>query len=149
MTSITPVVQSVSIPADLAGKTAAKVDQDLRALGLTILRYVSPDGTQVLPDPTWTVTSVDGAGSAARADSVIYIKVNKPAPPPPPKTTTKATLNPAPPKPPQPVAPPPAAAAYYKNCAAAKAAGAAPVRRGQPGYGSHLDRDGDGIGCER
>jgi hypothetical protein len=36
----------------------------------------------------------------------------------------------------------------FANCAAARAAGAAPVRRGQPGYGSHLDRDGDGIGCE-
>ena len=36
----------------------------------------------------------------------------------------------------------------YPNCAAARAAGAAPVRAGQPGYGSHLDRDGDGIGCE-
>ena len=38
--------------------------------------------------------------------------------------------------------------AYYKNCKAARAAGAAPVRRGEPGYGSHLDRDGDGVGCE-
>jgi len=37
---------------------------------------------------------------------------------------------------------------YYSNCAAARAAGAAPVRRGDPGYGSHLDRDNDGIGCE-
>lgn len=37
---------------------------------------------------------------------------------------------------------------YYKNCDAARAAGAAPVRRGQPGYASHLDRDNDGIGCE-
>ena len=37
---------------------------------------------------------------------------------------------------------------YYPNCAAARAAGAAPVRRGQPGYGKHLDRDNDGIGCE-
>lgn len=37
---------------------------------------------------------------------------------------------------------------YYPNCAAARAAGAAPVRAGQPGYGRHLDRDGDGIGCE-
>lgn len=39
-------------------------------------------------------------------------------------------------------------AVYYPNCAAARAAGAAPVRRGQPGYGQHLDRDNDGIGCE-
>ncbi|ACZ30245.1 putative CheA signal transduction histidine kinase [Xylanimonas cellulosilytica DSM 15894] len=38
--------------------------------------------------------------------------------------------------------------AYYKNCTAARNAGAAPVRVGEPGYGRHLDRDGDGIGCE-
>jgi hypothetical protein len=36
----------------------------------------------------------------------------------------------------------------YANCAEARAAGAAPVRRGEPGYGPHLDRDNDGIGCE-
>lgn len=36
----------------------------------------------------------------------------------------------------------------YRNCTHARAAGAAPVRRGEPGYGSHLDRDGDGVGCE-
>lgn len=36
----------------------------------------------------------------------------------------------------------------FRNCAEARAAGAAPVRRGDPGYGPHLDRDGDGIGCE-
>ncbi|MFJ8245217.1 excalibur calcium-binding domain-containing protein [Peribacillus asahii] len=38
---------------------------------------------------------------------------------------------------------------YFKNCSAAKAAGAAPVYAGEPGYGKHLDRDGDGIGCDR
>jgi hypothetical protein len=37
---------------------------------------------------------------------------------------------------------------YYKNCDAARDAGAAPVMEGDPGYGPHLDRDGDGIGCE-
>lgn len=36
----------------------------------------------------------------------------------------------------------------YRNCSEARAAGAAPVRRGDPGYGPHLDRDNDGIGCE-
>jgi hypothetical protein len=39
-------------------------------------------------------------------------------------------------------------AVYYPNCAAARAAGAAPVRSGDPGYARHLDRDGDGVGCE-
>ena len=38
--------------------------------------------------------------------------------------------------------------AYYTNCTAARNAGAAPVYAGQPGYGTHLDRDGDGVGCE-
>ncbi|SCF60761.1 excalibur calcium-binding domain-containing protein [Streptomyces sp. Cmuel-A718b] len=38
--------------------------------------------------------------------------------------------------------------AYYENCDAVRAAGAAPIRSGQPGYGRHLDRDGDGVGCE-
>lgn len=37
---------------------------------------------------------------------------------------------------------------YYPNCATARAAGVTPIRRGQPGYGRHLDRDGDGIACE-
>lgn len=36
----------------------------------------------------------------------------------------------------------------YANCAEARAAGAAPVHRGDPGYGPHLDRDNDGVGCE-
>lgn len=38
--------------------------------------------------------------------------------------------------------------AYYANCSAARAAGAAPIRRGEPGYAAHLDRDHDGIACE-
>ncbi|MEV6328628.1 excalibur calcium-binding domain-containing protein [Streptomyces sp. NPDC051909] len=38
--------------------------------------------------------------------------------------------------------------AYYANCAAARAAGAAPIRRDEPGYRSGLDRDGDGIACD-
>lgn len=38
--------------------------------------------------------------------------------------------------------------AAFRNCTEARAAGAAPVRRGDRGYGPHLDRDDDGIGCE-
>jgi len=37
---------------------------------------------------------------------------------------------------------------YYANCSAARAAGAAPLYRGQPGYRSALDRDNDGVACE-
>lgn len=38
---------------------------------------------------------------------------------------------------------------YYPNCTAAKAAGAAPLYRDQPGYSTKLDRDGDGVACEK
>ncbi len=39
--------------------------------------------------------------------------------------------------------------AYYDHCSAARAAGVAPIRRGEPGYRSELDRDEDGIACEK
>ena len=38
---------------------------------------------------------------------------------------------------------------YFKSCADARSAGAAPVRIGQPGYRSELDRDGDGVACDK
>jgi hypothetical protein len=38
--------------------------------------------------------------------------------------------------------------AYYPDCAAARASGNAPIFRGQAGYRSALDADGDGIACE-
>ncbi|MGE0227625.1 MAG: thermonuclease family protein [Dehalococcoidia bacterium] len=44
--------------------------------------------------------------------------------------------------------PPPAADVYYANCAAARAAGAAPLLRGEPGYRDALDGDKDGVSCE-
>lgn len=38
--------------------------------------------------------------------------------------------------------------AFYPNCRAARAADAAPMHRGQPGYRIGLDGDGDGVACE-
>jgi hypothetical protein len=40
------------------------------------------------------------------------------------------------------------ATTYYENCDAVRAAGKDPIRRGDPGYGAHLDADDDGVGCE-
>lgn len=36
----------------------------------------------------------------------------------------------------------------YKNCDAVRAAGKAPLRKGDPGYSAKLDRDGNGVACE-
>jgi endonuclease YncB( thermonuclease family) len=38
---------------------------------------------------------------------------------------------------------------YFASCDAARRAGATPIVVGQPGYGKHLDPDGDGIACDR
>lgn len=58
-----------------------------------------------------------------------------------PPATTRATSPPA-------TSPPATQGAYYANCDEARRAGAAPIRRGEPGYRSGLDRDNDGIACD-
>jgi hypothetical protein len=35
----------------------------------------------------------------------------------------------------------------YANCAEVRKAGAAPLHKGDPGYSTKFDRDGDGIAC--
>jgi hypothetical protein len=70
------------------------------------------------------------------------VKIAPPAPvlrPPAPRVMPPAPRPKAPPKTTQ----------YYKNCTEVWNAGAGPIYRGQPGYAPHLDRDNDGIGCER
>ncbi len=72
-----------------------------------------------------------------------------PAPPAQPQPAPPAAQAPAAPAPavPAPAAPAPAAV-YYANCTAARAAGAAPLRAGQPGYREQMDGDSDGVACE-
>lgn len=38
---------------------------------------------------------------------------------------------------------------YFSNCTEARSNGYSNIRKGQAGYASHLDRDKDGIACER
>lgn len=85
--------------------------------------------------------AAQAAAEQAARDAAARQAVPVPAP--------AAPVAPAPaPAPAAPVAPAPAAV-YYENCTAARAAGAAPVYAGSPGYGTHLDRDRDGIGCDK
>lgn len=66
---------------------------------------------------------------------------------PPAEQTPRRFVPEAPQNPPAPAAPDPGSV-YYANCAAARAAGAAPLHIGEPGYRPKLDRDGDGVACE-
>ncbi|WP_018774007.1 GmrSD restriction endonuclease domain-containing protein [Arthrobacter sp. 131MFCol6.1] len=66
---------------------------------------------------------------------------NQPAAAPAPAPAARPAPAPAP-------APAPVPGVAYANCAAVRAAGAAPIHVGQPGYNRRLDGDGDGVGCE-
>lgn len=89
----------------------------------------------VVPEPTEAPAAP--AQPAPREPEV----VEPPAPQAPPMTA------PAPPAP-APPAPPTQTDIYFPKCADARAAGAAPLYAGQPGYRAGLDGDGDGVACE-
>ena len=59
---------------------------------------------------------------------------------------TDGLSTPAPAPPPDP-GPPPPGVVYYEDCDEVRAAGADPIRVGDPGYRPELDPDGDGVGC--
>ncbi|MEU0869539.1 excalibur calcium-binding domain-containing protein [Nocardia brasiliensis] len=105
----------------------------------------------VNPAPSSTSTS-SAATTPTSTLAVTSSATAVPSPVAPSPTTVAAPhrfVPPAPaPPPPAPSPAPPAPSVYYPNCAAARAAGAAPLHRGAPGYRSALDRDGDGIACE-
>jgi micrococcal nuclease len=78
-----------------------------------------------------------------------------PPPPPPPPQPPPRLQAPEPAPQPEPAPEPEPASeaddgglAYYDNCSDVRAAGAAPLYAGDPGYRSGLDRDGDGVACE-
>ena len=88
------------------------------------------------------VPTVAAPTTAAPAPEVSTVS---PEPSPSPTTAAPTTAKPAAkPSPRKTTAP----AVYYKNCDAVRAAGKAPLRRGEPGYRTGLDRDLDGEACE-
>ncbi|MFD6229466.1 excalibur calcium-binding domain-containing protein [Streptomyces sp. NPDC060232] len=101
-------------------------------------------GTGLVPQSAAPVVHLVAPGTACPATPGTDLRPKPPAPAPAPPTTARTT------------APAPdddgtggSGNVSYANCAAVRAAGTAPIRRGDPGYGRHLDRDGDGVGCER
>ncbi|MEA5367581.1 excalibur calcium-binding domain-containing protein [Amycolatopsis sp., V23-08] len=128
--------------------------QDYAALAIQngYLKYATSAAAPALAAAETTARQATSGLWAPPCNGAIDVPAPTPTPTPqPPAPETKA----APPKPaPEPTteeapAPEQDSAAYYKNCSAAKAAGAAPLHRGEPGYRPALDRDGDGVACER
>jgi hypothetical protein len=90
------------------------------------------------PMPTYTAPAVTPAPPVRQAPLPAPVA---PVPAPAPRAPAAPPPAPAP-------KPEPPAGVYYKNCDAARAAGAAPISRGEPGYRAGLDRDDDGVACE-
>lgn len=112
----------------------------------TVKPTTTARATTTTAAPTTTAPTTTAPPTTAAPTTVAPPPTAPPPPPttPPPPPTTAYVPPPAPFV--EPVAPD--AGGSFKNCDAARAAGAAPVRVGDPGYGRHLDRDGDGVGCE-
>jgi endonuclease YncB( thermonuclease family) len=118
-----------------------------------ILRYVDVGGRDAglaLIDQGLAIARYDSRDGYGRHDrETAYVAADR-------ATQHLCAAAPAPAEP-QPASPPSSGGAgpgsgpggAWKNCTEARDHGAAPVHRGDPGYGPHLDRDGDGVGCER
>ncbi|MDQ0984704.1 excalibur calcium-binding domain-containing protein [Streptomyces sp. V2I9] len=124
-------------PAELALTIDRQPEHGSASVSGATVTYTARDGYDGEDALTYRV-EVEGAEVPA-ASAVLRITVGAPAPerspdaPPASKPAPKATVP---------------AAVHYENCDAARTAGAAPVEEGDPGYAPHLDRDGDGVGCE-
>jgi hypothetical protein len=112
-------------------------------IGLLTNKSQTPDGSPTAPAPSTTQPAAQPSTAT-------------PSTPSTPDTPVTTTTDPAPPEPAATTADDstdqPSTSdggdVYYANCAAVRAAGKAPLLRGQPGYRPALDRDHDGIACE-
>ncbi|MFB8228563.1 DUF1524 domain-containing protein [Cellulosimicrobium sp. NPDC055967] len=105
--------------------------------------------------PDRLLPAADGAvGSYVQVEVVAEPPASEPVPEPVvvpdpvPAPVVVPDPAPAPPPAPAPQPEPEPAPAFYQNCDDVRAAGAAPIRPGDPGFQSKFDRDNDGVGCE-
>ena len=95
----------------------------------------------------------EAAVAAAKARQQQQQQQTRPQSAPRQVAPTPAAPQPAPTTPPRPrpatPAPAPPAELHFSSCKEARAAGYSHMRRGEPGYSPHLDRDNDGIACDK
>ena len=173
--SPTPTRQvTVAVPNVVGMKGDAAADT-LKEAGFTEKpTYADVDGEETVQEESdWTVTAQgpqadtqapvdqpitlmvrhDRADASASASAVATEPESAPEPAqaqePEPAPEPAQPQEPEPvPEPAQPQEPEPGGV-YYRSCKEAKAAGAAPLYQGEPGYRPGLDRDHDGIACEK
>jgi hypothetical protein len=143
-------------------RVAAPASAALIALAVAGALSGGPQEADVALDSSTTTATARATTTEAPATTERAPRPTTTVPPTttPPTTTAAPALPPttAAPPPPAPVAPAPApkapapapvpAVGPFANCDAARAAGAAPLHVGDPGYAPKLDRDKDGVACE-
>ncbi len=131
-------IEKVSETKSIAFESKTEDDSTL-AKGETRTKQEGVDGIKTLE---YEVTYVDNKQTAKKLISERVTKV------PITKIVANGTYVYVAPAPTPISTPTPSSDVYYANCTAVRNAGADPIYRGEPGYRSALDRDGDGIGCE-
>ncbi|WP_201280737.1 excalibur calcium-binding domain-containing protein [Paenibacillus lutrae] len=149
LTPAAPVISPTAVPTPTAEAAATPT------VSPTVTPSATPTATPAL-EPASTAAAEPAKTSAATQAPVPTEAAPVPAAPKQesPKEAIKpaataapkqATAKPAPTPKPEPKN----ANVSYKNCTEAKAAGAAPLYEGDPGYSTKLDRDRDGVACEK
>ncbi|WP_067964924.1 excalibur calcium-binding domain-containing protein [Nocardiopsis trehalosi] len=112
---------------------------------VSLLGAAAGGGTAAAPTATVTAT----ATATVETTTTATVTADPPEPEPESEPEPEPEPEPAPEQEaPAPLPDPVVPDVHYDTCADAEAAGAAPLYAGDPGYGAHLDRDGDGAACE-
>jgi hypothetical protein len=124
---------------------ATDTDTDHHAQGL----HTELDAATAVLAGGLVLAAVGGAVAGPAVDAAPATVVDRPSAVPSSPTTPSPVAAQATPAPAESLPAEPAPDVEGVSVApAARAAGAAPVHRGEPGYGAHLDRDEDGVGCD-
>lgn len=108
-----------------------------------------PKWARIAAPVTVAVVTLAGCGEATTQKSKGSVKPEASATLAPSTTTTEAPTTTSTQAPTTTTTEAPAASGpVFANCTAAKAAGYHDIHRGEPGYSTKLDRDGDGVACE-
>lgn len=116
---------------------AVSVADDTTDVGISTVTVAGVNGEKVTTYLVQYLDDVEVSRAVAREEVTVA---------PVDEVTAVGSRVPAPAPAPAPEAP--ATSAFYQNCDAVRAAGAAPLYAGEPGYSRKLDRDGDGVACE-
>jgi hypothetical protein len=101
-------------------------------VGVSTLALIGSCGAPVSTQPQVVSPSPTATATATAKPTVKPTPTAKPTV----KPSTKPTVKPSP------------VEVFYANCREVRRAGKAPLRSGDPGYSSSLDRDDDGVACE-